>query len=348
MSKEVEDKINITRELTRKQIIDCSVLFLVFAVIFAYAKFFTYDAYWFAIILVALFIVSLSLFEFSKNYVKNPLYEIILQTTRETNDHIVSIQEQNKSQKENNNITTIKLNNLKELCSNVEIYGQELEGAIAEIKNKSQKSFDFLNGEYELIKANVEKMLLIRHKIQTIAELVLELSDYIQSISSSVGIVDDIAEQTNLLALNAAVEAARAGEHGKGFAVVASEIRKLADESKRSTSKITSLINNIQQSANSTVLATEEGSKEIEKGLEATNTTGENMTHLINEIKEILSYSVSVISLTEKLSTNSNTIKDTMDDFSQIVETNKKLAQQNEEIFERIEITSNNLKESVI
>ena len=65
-------------------------------------------------------------------------------------------------------------------------------------------------------------MFAIRHKIQTIAELILELSEFIQSISSTIGVVEDIAEQTNLLALNAAVEAARAGEAGRGFSVVAS------------------------------------------------------------------------------------------------------------------------------
>ena len=110
-------------------------------------------------------------------------------------------------------------------------------------------------------------MLTLKQKVQIIAELILELSDYIQQIGNTVGIVEDIAEQTNMLALNAAVEAARAGEHGKGFAVVAGEIRKLADESKQATTKISSLINEIEQATNSTVMATEEGTKEIESGV---------------------------------------------------------------------------------
>ena len=73
MSKEVEEKINITKELTKKQIFDCSVLFFAFAAVFAYAKFFNYDAYNFAILLIILFVIVLSLLEFSKNAVKNPL-----------------------------------------------------------------------------------------------------------------------------------------------------------------------------------------------------------------------------------------------------------------------------------
>ena len=122
-----------------------------------------------------------------------------------------------------------------------------------------------------------------------IAELILELSEHTQQIGNSIGVVDDIAEQTNMLALNAAVEAARAGEHGKGFAVVAGEIRKLADESKQAITKITSLTSNIQYTTNSTVMATEEGSKEIESVVKDIDTVSSNSEMLVNQITNILS-----------------------------------------------------------
>ena len=150
------------------------------------------------------------------------------------------------------------------------------------------QSIGFSQKEHEAISSNAERMLVLRQKIQMIAELILELSEHTQQIGNSISIVDDIAEQTNMLALNAAVEAARAGEHGKGFAVVAGEIRKLADESKQAITKITSLTSNIQYTTNSTVMATEEGSKEIENVVKDINGVSANSEALLKQISDIL------------------------------------------------------------
>ena len=150
------------------------------------------------------------------------------------------------------------------------------------------QSINFSQKEHDSISSNADKMLVLRQKMQMIAELILELSEHSQQIGSTIGVVDDIAEQTNMLALNAAVEAARAGEHGKGFAVVAGEIRKLADESKQAITKISSLTNNIQYTTNSTVMATEEGSKEIESVVKDINIVSSNSETLLNLIKDIL------------------------------------------------------------
>lgn len=156
------------------------------------------------------------------------------------------------------------------------------------------------------VQVNIDKMMLLKQRIQIIAELILELSEYIQQIGSIIGLVEDIAEQTNMLALNAAVEAARAGEHGKGFAVVAGEIRKLADESKQATTKIVSLISDIQHTTNSTVMATEEGSKEIESGVRLASNIEANFNVLNQSLNNLMKF-VETVSYNaetqEKLST---------------------------------------------
>ena len=163
-----------------------------------------------------------------------------------------------------------------------------------EILYKVSQSLQNTDIEQKPVQANIYKMMVLKQRIQIIAELILELSEYIQQIGSIIGLVEDIAEQTNMLALNAAVEAARAGEHGKGFAVVAGEIRKLADESKQATTKIASLINDIQHTTNSTVMATEEGSKEIESGVKLAGNIEQNFNVLNDALTNLMKFIESV------------------------------------------------------
>ena len=94
------------------------------------------------------------------------------------------------------------------------------------------------------------------------------LGDKIAQVGQILALIDELSEQTNLLALNAAIEAARAGEHGRGFAVVAAEIRKLAERSQESAGQIQSIVTQIQAETNATILASEEGSREVHVGSE--------------------------------------------------------------------------------
>ena len=99
-----------------------------------------------------------------------------------------------------------------------------------------------------------------------IASRALGLGEKGQEIGRILQVIDELADQTNLLALNAAIEAARAGEHGRGFAVVAAEIRKLAERSQESAGQIQSIVTQIQAETNATILASEEGSREVHAG----------------------------------------------------------------------------------
>lgn len=194
-----------------------------------------------------------------------------------------------------------------------------------EVLYKVTQSLKNAEIEQKPVQANIDKMIVLKQRIQIIAELILELSEYIQQIGSIIGLVEDIAEQTNMLALNAAVEAARAGEHGKGFAVVAGEIRKLADESKQATTKIASLINDIQHTTNSTVMATEEGSKEIESGVKLAGNIDENFKVLNSTLSTLMKFIENVSFNSEnqeKLSSEVvRDIKENVNDLSEILKT---------------------------
>ena len=240
------------------------------------------------------------------------------------------------SQKNSINSSVLKLNNIQNLLDRTKSYTDSLGRSIGDLEQKTNESLDFTNEENAAIKANIEKMFSIRHKIQTIAELILELSDSIQTISSTIGIVEEITEQTNLLALNAAVEAARAGEHGKGFSVVAGEIRKLADESKQATSKISSLINDIRQTTNSTVMATEEGTKEIESGINLANTISENIEKLIGAIGEMSRDFKQVNQSGEQINSDVQNANKFAIELNEILEENYKITEENSKNVEDI------------
>jgi hypothetical protein len=119
----------------------------------------------------------------------------------------------------------------------------------------------------QAVQQTMDGMNVLKENVKAIAEQIMRLSEQTGQIANISDLVADIANQTNMLALNAAVEAARAGEQGKGFSVVASEIRKLADESKKSAEKINVLVTDLQASMNSTVMVTDEGTKKTDEGI---------------------------------------------------------------------------------
>jgi methyl-accepting chemotaxis protein len=143
-----------------------------------------------------------------------------------------------------------------------------------------------LNGS-AVIDRTVEVMRRIAEKVKESAKTVEGLGCRSDQIGAIVGTIEDIADQTNLLALNAAIEAARAGEHGRGFAVVADEVRALAERTTRATKEISEMIKSIQQETNGAVNTMEEGVREVETGTTEAGKSGEALAEILEQINTV-------------------------------------------------------------
>ena len=132
----------------------------------------------------------------------------------------------------------------------------------------------------------IEEMRRIKIQVDSIAESIVRLSEQSQAVGEIIATVDDISDQSNLLAVNASIEAAKAGEHGRGFGVVAQEIRGLAEQSKQSTTAVRKILNDIQKAVSQTVMVTEQGSKAVESGMQQSARTGEAIAALADSIIE--------------------------------------------------------------
>jgi len=127
----------------------------------------------------------------------------------------------------------------------------------------------------------------IQEQMEYIAETIVRLSEHSQAIGEIIAAVDDLAEQSNLLAVNASIEASKAGEYGKGFIVVAQEIKGLAEQSKQATKQVRSILNDVQKASSAAVMATEKGTKAVDATVKQSVGTGDSIRELSRSIAEV-------------------------------------------------------------
>ena len=168
----------------------------------------------------------------------------------------------------------------------------------------------------------IEGMTLIKTQMESIGETVIRLSEQSQSIEEIISAVKDLAEQSNLLAVNAAIEAARAGEQGKGFAVVAEEIKSLADQSKRSTDQIKTILDDIRNSISGVVMATERGSKAVAQGTEQSIHAGKSIDTVTTSVREAANALGVIVASSEQQSVGIDQVAMAMDNIDRAMQQN--------------------------
>jgi methyl-accepting chemotaxis protein len=157
---------------------------------------------------------------------------------------------------------------------------------------------------------SVTEVKEIAETVNESAGAIRSLGDQSKQIGEIVSVINDIADQTNLLALNAAIEAARAGEQGRGFAVVADEVRKLAERTAKATSEIRAMISTIQAEVEGAVHSMDKVTKKVERGVVLSTKAGTTLTDVVGSITALQSMVVQIASATEELSSVSNAISD--------------------------------------
>ena len=164
-----------------------------------------------------------------------------------------------------------------------------------EVVDASQRTVEVSRSGQQAVEETIQSMALIKEQVESIAENILALSEQTQQIGEIIASVNDISAQSNILALNASVEAARAGEHGKGFAVVAVEVRNLAEQSRQATAQVRAILSDIQNGINATVMATEEGTKVVDQGVQLATQAQETIGQLAGVIEESAQASMQVM-----------------------------------------------------
>ncbi len=163
-----------------------------------------------------------------------------------------------------------------------------------------------------IVQGTVDGMARIAERVRATARSVENLGVRSDEIGAIVGTIEDIADQTNLLALNAAIEAARAGEQGRGFAVVADEVRALAERTTSATKEIGGMIRAIQTETKQAVFSMEEGVSEVEKGTDEASKSGGALQEILTQINEVTNQINQIATAAEEQSSTSRDISNNM------------------------------------
>ncbi|MEO0595818.1 MAG: methyl-accepting chemotaxis protein [Chloroflexota bacterium] len=180
------------------------------------------------------------------------------------------------------------------------------------VAETAQLSVDISRNGTKSVQDTVEAMELIRRRVEDIADNILELSEHTQQIGEIIATVNNLADQSRMLALNASVEAARAGEEGKGFAVVAMEVRNLADQNRDATVQVREILGEIQRATNSAVMVTEEGSKGVDAGQTKVNNAGEAIKELSKAIEDAAMAAMQIAASTRQQTIGMDQLTDAM------------------------------------
>ncbi|WP_163835878.1 methyl-accepting chemotaxis protein [Spartinivicinus ruber] len=268
----------------------------------------------------------------SINHMANHLRQSVEQmnnTTQDVNQGTAQLTEANKQiadsmQHQNEKITTIA-----SAVDQLSAAANQVAQNTADASHHAQDSANIANVGGDKLKATITTIQDIQQAVMSSNQAVENLNAKSEEIGRITEVIRDIAEQTNLLALNAAIEAARAGEQGRGFAVVADEVRQLAQRTSTSTEEITRSIQAIQQETSEAVKLMANGIQLVEQGTDNAQAAGQSIEEAVNHVNDVASMITSIAASTEQQSNVTHEIATTIEEISQLIQLATNQTQQN-------------------
>jgi methyl-accepting chemotaxis protein len=265
------------------------------------------------------------------NRMKNNLRQII-QSIASTATHVASASEEISASA---NQQAQSSETQKDQTTQVATSMQEMSSTVTQVSDNCNKAAHAARQAAETARQGGSIVDDTLTKMQTIADSVAATAKTVEGLGKSsdqighiIGVIDDIADQTNLLALNAAIEAARAGEQGRGFAVVADEVRKLAERTSAATKEIAQMVKGIQDETVAAVTAMEAGTKQAEEGVSSTAKAGDSLKAIIQVSEQVGAMITEIATAATQQSATSEQVNNNVEQIARLVKDSAQGAQQ--------------------
>jgi methyl-accepting chemotaxis protein len=224
---------------------------------------------------------------------------------------------------------------------------QEVAKSANSAVQKARESGDAASKGGTVVKQTVAGMNRIAESVRELQNVINDLMQNSEKIGDVIGVIDDVADQTNLLALNAAIEAARAGEQGRGFAVVADEVRKLAERTTSSTKEIAAMIKSIQENTSRAFSSMEHSAKEVAEGMTSAAEAGTALEGILSGSQMVASMIDQIARAAEQQSAAAQEISSNIESIASISKQNTSGAQQTSSAAEELSSLTGELQQLV-